>query len=201
MATTQLKIANMAIYEVGGSPITDIPDSNKLEGLLVDAFWQQCLEDVLGAYPWRTFKKFVALTADATYTFVDDTYTYAYELPSDWARFGEQETQAYDFAIRVNRILSNVDDMEMGYIAIPTIATVSTSLSWPVHFVDALVARLDWSIAPKLAKKGSEKIDWHARYLARLQIAMMRDSNTDQQANSRRIRHSADTDTWITSRG
>jgi hypothetical protein len=205
MSTTQLNIANMAIYDVGGNPITDIPDGNQLEGLLVNQFWGQALDEVLESHPWRPFKTPVALTEDAAYTFVDDTYEYAYEIPSDWVRPVELENHALNYELRgdvnTGRILSNIEDMEIIYIARPTVATVSTALYWPAYFVKALTAKLAEKLSLKLVKKGSDKKDWERRYLKELAIAQMADANQDRPSNYRRIKHSADTDSWIQSRG
>lgn len=201
MSTTQLKIANQAIYDVGGNPITDIPDGNLVEGLLIDTYWQQALDYVLGEYPWQYFKKWIALTKDTGYTFIDETYEYAYELPSDWARKVETEDQSINYAIRSNRILSNVDDMEIAYIAIPTITTKDTVLNWPSHFVQALVKRLAYHIAPKLKAKGARGRDFHNEYLGTLSLSIMRDANEDNESSDRKTKHSTYNDSWIQSMG
>ena len=201
MSTTQLAIANMAIDMCAGDVIEDIPDGNKLEGLLIDRNWQQCLETVLGEHDWCYFRTWVELTEDTGYTFIDDTYTYAYEKPSDWARLDEQENRELDFTIRANRILSNIDDMEIAYIAIPTIAAIDTTLYWPAYFNNALAANIAMIINPKLNKKGARGKDFEKAYLAALQLAMMRDANEDREAAERLTRHGSGTDSWINARG
>lgn len=201
MSTTQLAIANMAIDMCAGDVITDIPDGNQLEGLLIDRNWDQCLEYVLSEHDWYYFRTWVALTEDASYTFVDDTYEYAYELPSDWARLDEQENRELDYTIRANRILSNIDDMEIAYIAIPSIAAVDTTLYWPAYFNAALATYIAKTINPKLQKKGAKGKDFERLYTGALQLAMMRDANEDREVASRLTRHGETTDSWIKARG
>lgn len=199
--TTQLEIANLAIYDASGNAISDIPDGNQLEGLLIDQYWQHSLDYVLGEHPWRTFRVFLALTEDTGYSFVDETYDYAYELPSDWIRPITQEDINAEWVIRSNRILSNYADLELGYIARPSIATVSTTLSWPAHFVDALAAYLSMKIAPKLQKKGSEKTDWEARYFRHLLVSQYKDSQQDRESTEQRAKHTTATDSWLQKMG
>jgi hypothetical protein len=202
MAATQLEMCNMAILDVGGNTISQVSTGNQKEEKLCYNYWDHMVDTMLAAHNWNFAKKWLSLTEDTGYTFVDDQYEYAWEVPSDFIRFADQENRGpakIDFARRANRFLTNTDEFEIEYIYRPADITVTTT--YPPWYIDAFVAKLKVKLATSLARKGSTTRNWVAEYHEMLATAKHMNAMGQDESVERKTRHTDSNDTWLSARG
>lgn len=82
--TTQIQLCNRAITRCGGARIMDLSESGKSARAL-SAVYDQVRDSCLSVANWR----FALAREELAATTVQDGYTYAYIIPSNWLRFVE----------------------------------------------------------------------------------------------------------------
>ncbi len=195
---SQVEICNLALNDLGANTISDITEGTK-EANLCNDYWNLLLNEVLEAHKWDFAKKQVALALDASYTILNDTYDYAYQLPADYIRMSEpldDPNQTVIYEIIDTHLLSNEEDLEIEYIA-----RITDTTKFPSHFVICLAARLRASLAIPLSKKGTKGIDWMGLYFnVELPRAQTKDAQQGRPSAAARGLHTSDNDPWLSAR-
>lgn len=192
---SKVDICNMSIYNVGGNPINSVPDGTKKEAMLCDLYYDVALDEVLAAHHWRFAKKWLSLPQINNPTFIDEQYTYVYQLPADFIRFSDQEDRSLNFARREDKLYSNEDTLEIEYIA-----RITDTTKFPIWFTVALTTKLSSYLAIPLSRKGNSKVNWEQLYEYKLMDAKVKDFNEDSQSLDRETKYTTSTDEWIEAR-
>ena len=144
--STQTEIANLTLTELGANEVSSIGDGSN-EGNKLTAVWAFILDEVLKACLWDFAKKWTSV-AEAVYVFIDDTYDYAYQLPSDFVKMSKLEYHNDGYVIRGDYILIN----RAGPLKFEYIWREEDESNYPTHFIRALVSRLKASVATPLSR-------------------------------------------------
>ena len=156
--TSAEDICNLALLELGHSPITTIGEAGKA-GELTEIFYGPTRDALLRAHPWNFAIKRVALAA-APVT-IPFEYDYAFPLPSDFLRLVRTSIEADGFTDGDWRIehgtsgswlVSNDDTVSIEYVA--RIEDVSR---YDPLFVDCLAKMLAIKMCMRLADNAALK--------------------------------------------
>lgn len=195
MGLTSTDIANIAIRDIGATPISDIVTDTGKTAETVRTYWDAVVEECLRGHKWTFAKKMKSLAADGDYEMVDDRYTYAYQKPSDYVRMSRMNVKDTHFEIRGEHILVNSSPLIAEYIYLH-----ENAIKWPSYFYMPLAALLSSYLAVPLAKKGSKKVDWSQIYLYRLKIGKDADSQEDDPMDNDAGLHTVSNEPWLTVR-
>jgi hypothetical protein len=168
-----VEIASNALRLLGAKPVTSLDDDSE-RARQVNAFWPNCRDATLRAYPWKFASTRAALGQLAAGPLWE--YAYAYQLPtSPWC-------------LRVLR--TNLDDVKVPWTleADRTLVTDATSVSikytaritdpgsYDASFESAVTARLACDLAyPVAANRGLAQDMWQL-YRFKMQEARFLDS-------------------------
>lgn len=143
---SKLDICNIALSNIGCSPIQSLTDGTESARLLL-LNWDRCLDSVLREFPWN-FATTVAKLVPSTETPPD--YEYAYAYPYNCVKiiklYGERKNEA-DFAVRASSdgsMLLIVTDEENA-TAKYTLRVQDTTL-YDSSFVEAFSYKLSYEI-------------------------------------------------------
>ncbi len=196
MATTEVSICNLALRAIGAKTITAIDGSDdSKEAQVCQDVYALLLDEVLEEHPWDFAKVWLALAVDATYTFIDETYEYAYDKPADWIRRSRAEDQDLQYEIRGAFIVSNTEDMELEYIF-----REDDPLTYPPHFIKALASRLRPVLAASIKTRFQATTLLEIYYTVDLPKAKQADARGGNPSAADALRHTTDTDSWISAR-
>jgi len=193
---TNVQICNLALRGIGAKTIValDSSDTSKESQVCQDIF-AMLLDEVLDDHPWNFAKVWVALAEDAGYTFIDDIYEYAYQMPSGFIRMSKTEDRDLQYEIRGEYICSNEEDMEIEYIQ-----RMDDPAKYPSHFVRALASRLRPELSASIKTKFDPASLLRIYYELDLPRAMASDARLDNPSAEDALRHTNGTDTWISAR-
>jgi len=196
---SQTSIANRALAELGITLISSVTDGSKSANL-INEVWDDMVIEVLESHRWSFAKKWVAVAVDASYTFIDEDWDYAYAKPSDYVRMSKLEERTSNFAIRGEYIMSNLSSpLNFEYIY-----NLTDTTKWPQHFINAIIGKLKSIIATPLVVKRGNKTneDFLAIYLeVILPKAKSRDGEEGYgESDIDKGKHVESNDTWLQSR-
>ena len=190
----QVQICNFALQSQGANPITSLGDNIK-EAKLCNAFWDMVRDFVLATHNWSFALKWATLAQDGSATILDDRYVYAYTLPGDFIRLSRTGNKKVNYERRGNVIMSNDTMFSVEYVY-----RVENTGLYPVHFVDAFVARLRAELSLPLNKDGAKLIDWYGVFDTILANSMAADAQQSNPYLIDDVGHVDSTETFITSR-
>lgn len=190
--TDQVQICNMALMGIGANPISSLTEGGT-EADLCSLFWEPVLKEVLADHKWNFAKKWVSLAEIDSYSFVDEEYSYAYQLPADYIRMSRLEDKDSQYEIRGSVLFCNLEEAICEYIYYEDDPT-----KLPPYFVTAFVIRLKAELSIPLSKKGSKTIDYIKLYSG---MALPRAKTLDAQdtfpSQDSIYRHTEENDTWL----
>ena len=195
MPLTKTDIANIAIRDIGATPISDIDTDTSKEAQVVRTYWDAVVDECLSGHKWSFAKKMLAWAADGDYDMVDARYQYAYVKPTDYIRMSMMNVKDTRYQIRGDHLLTNASPFLTEYIYRHV-----NAIKWPSYFYLVVAAHLASFIALPLAKKGSKKVDWAEMYLFRLQLGKDKDSQEDDPIEADQGLHTVTNEPWLTVR-
>lgn len=149
--SSQTEIANMALANLGQSPITDINESSA-PAIACKTFFENARKATLRAAGWNFAGARAQLTADATAPLFG--YRFQYPLPADYMRLimvnGRYSgTKLTCHKIEGQMLLSNESPVQIVYVR-----DVPLTGTWPEDFVLAFSYQLAALVAPRLMTDG-----------------------------------------------
>jgi hypothetical protein len=139
MATTFVQIGNRAITFLGGITISSLEDDTD-EGRAIKRVYEQTRDHVLRDHPWNFAIKRVSIAANTVAPIYE--YTNAYNVPADWLRTVEVDTEE-EWVMEGRAIVSDASaPLKMVYIHQVTDATL-----FDAKFIEAYATRLAADIA------------------------------------------------------
>jgi len=168
MASSETDICNLALAELGVSPVMSINDPSN-EAIACKQFYAQTLDEALRSHPWNFATKREELSRLPQTPLFD--WNYQYQLPSDFIRLRKLNATtawmpAAFYAVEGRKLLTNWDTARIRYIARTTDANLFDPL-----FVEALSVKLAAKIAAPLTgsrEKGTELIAKYEQIIAPL---------------------------------
>lgn len=162
MATNGIDVCNLAIMELGGSPITAFEEQGDVQALL-RASYPSIIRGLMTRYNWECFKKRVELTRSAEKPIGK---AYKFLLPGDkisaiiaaYAGDGDFERGINDFEVMGgNTVITNHKRLFIDYVA------SMTEDQWPPYFLDLAVAAVGARIAFFITDQQSTADAWQGR--------------------------------------
>jgi len=151
MAITQLQIINLALIEMGHSPVQSLESGDALVQSAV-AIWDIKLPAVLASGNWRfaiQAAQLSKLTEEAPYP-----WNSVYSLPAGWLKTIRINPGVYDWDIYNNEKIYTYQDGPL-YMDYCYMVPVS---HFPAHFTDYFVLE----IAAPLSLSNAQKVDYYA---------------------------------------
>lgn len=166
--STDLQIANRAIREIGGQPLTqadfDTPRSVTAK-VVTDAF-DGAVQDVISAWDWPIARSTVALTADPVAP-AGTGFSFRFPYPADYANFwaltDDVGQSDFDYAHEGDYILANTEFPYLRYGV-----NMTSAATWPPYLVKVLEAKLAAEICVPLASEEGSKQDYENIYRGQL---------------------------------
>jgi len=186
--TTDLELANLALYNIGSKPITDF-DDDSVKARVISARYDITKYKEMGTHQWSFAIKRAELTKEVTTPLYE--FSYEYILPTDCLRFLSIEGLDYAvgsadnngnggyrlWSIEGRKILTN----EAGPINISYIYKNTTVTEYPIEFMDAFSWRLAMDISQKLTNNDTKMEVMLAMY--NQEIKKAKKNNAIQLAN------------------
>jgi hypothetical protein len=172
---TDVEVANLALDMVKEAPITDM-NENRAASRWMNRNFVPTRNLVLTAHVWKFAMKRAEIAASATAPAFE--WKYAYPKPEDCLRVlplrqnGLMNGRLIPHAVEGSDILTNATSP----IRIRYISVVENVAEWPIHFVEAVAARLAAGIAHTLSGKTTMVEISEQRYRAALTMAASIDS-------------------------
>ena len=183
MATTFVSIANRAITFLGGTTITSL-DADTDEGRAIKRIYEQTRDQVLRDHPWNFAIKRVALPANTVAPVFE--YTNAFNVPADWLRTIEVDTDE-EWVMEGRAIISDASaPLQIVYIHQVTDATL-----FDAKFIEAYATRIAADVAFDITANRSMIRDMEEKYYRILQQARLVDAQEASPENEL---------TWVESR-
>lgn len=191
----KIQICNLALYPLGGNPISSLDEGSKEANLCKDLYPTMVLS-VLSIHKWNFAKVEVSLAESSTYAMLDDRFEFAYQLPSDYVRMSRPEDRDINYERRGQVLVTNESPFDIEYIA-----SITDTILFPELFAEAVAARLSVPMAMPLARKGTPTaVDLYKLYLVALSEAKLADAQDEKPYQADSVKHTAETDSWIKSR-
>ncbi len=194
MATTEIKIANMALTHLGAKRITAVDNTTK-QGRLIVANWDLLVDICLEARPWIFAQNRGAVAAFAT---AETGYDYAYNIPADCIGSAVNDILNDDgliltdeYVIEQGKILTNSDDI--AYVRYTQ--RINNVGKWPPLFVNAFAYKMAETIALAVSDNTRRKED-----MAKLYERALRQAGTANARRKNKPNQYDYTDTWINAR-
>lgn len=190
-----VQICNLALYPLGGTPISSLDEGSKEADLCKDLYPTMVLT-VLSAHKWSFAKKEVSLAESSTYEMLDTRFEFAYQLPADYVRMSRPEKRGVIYERRGQYLATNESPFSIEYIA-----SITDTILFPEMFAQAVAARLSVPMAQTLTRKGAPTWkDLYTIYLGVLSEAMLADTQDEKPELVDSVKHTTKTDSWIESR-
>lgn len=191
----QVALANLALIDAGAvNTISSLSDGST-EADIVSALWAPIRDEVLGAHNWDFAKAVVALAEDSGYTIVDEAWEYAYEMPALCIKPRYLSERDYNYEIRDEHILCDVEDAILIYTK-----RITDTTKWSTYFDTAMAKRLAAALCRPLKRKGSTAKELLSEYMMALATAQMHDATASNLTQDHQYRHTIDNDSWYTAR-
>lgn len=184
--TTDVQIANTALGGLlGAARISALSDDTK-SGRAVNAVFEQVKDFVLKAHPWN--ETITRATLTNTGTAPDWGYDYAYNLPADYLRVLEVNTD-YDWVVENGQILTD----EGTTIEIRYQKTISDETELSPLLVQCLSLYLAYTICEEITQSTAKKEEIASSFARTMIRAQLIDAQEGSQSQFRE-------DDWITAR-
>jgi len=159
MAASSLIIANDALAILGATSIGSLSDSTK-EARICNVQYDPCRKATLRLYPWSFAKKRVILDIPEVVA-PEFSFENAFNLPTDFLRVIEIDTQGASFQIEAGQVLTNASELNLRYVYNVTDTTLFDPL-----FDQALAHFLAWKICRHITQSDSLKAEIWKEFLA-----------------------------------
>lgn len=169
MATSAIDIINLALIELGETPITSLSDNVK-SARIMNALYEHTRDHLLSLNFWSFAIKRAELAALTTEPEFD--FGYEYELPSDFIRLYET-AETRDYAKEGTKILANTS----GPLRIIYVSRVTDPNTFGAAFIDAFIALLAANACEAIKQSSSDK----ERLLAKFERSLARAARIDSQ--------------------
>jgi len=147
MASSKIKIANIALTKLSAKRITAFSDDTE-EAKAINAVYDDILEEVLVAHPWSfAQKRHVLATLSITPVMTEDNMTIVYAKPSDLLKITFKSSTAANVKVESNGILSDTSGLKIIYTMRAT-----DSIKYFPAFTQALATRLASEIAVSITQ-------------------------------------------------
>lgn len=138
MASAPLSIANLALINLGATPLVSIDDGSRQADLL-NAVYEPCRDYVLREHPWKCAIK--RMTLSPLPASISTCYAFTYNQPSDLLRVVANDDDLFEFQIEGKKILAQCNPIECRYVWRVTDVSV-----FDAHLVEVMA----WYIAKKI---------------------------------------------------
>lgn len=169
MATSAIDIINLALIELGETPIVSLSDNVK-SARVMNALYEHTRDHLLSLNFWSFAMKraeLAALTTEPEFEF-----GYEFELPSDFLRLYET-TETRNYAKEGTKLLANTP----GPLRIVYVSRVTDPNTYGSFFIDALVTLLAANACEAIKQSSSDK----ERLLAKFERSLARAARIDSQ--------------------
>tara|TARA_R110000796_G_scaffold252537_2_gene387468 strand:+ start:11426 stop:12028 length:603 start_codon:yes stop_codon:yes gene_type:complete len=182
---SETDICNLALARFGEKRIMSLSETSEAAKVCA-IFYDQTRDEILRAHRWNFAMKRAVLSQIVTAPIFG--YDYAYQLPTDYIRFGALNDgdllERAEFVIEGDQLLSDVETANFRYVW-----RITDSQQFDALFIDALSTKLAAKIAPSLSGDWKLGEKFMAEYQSlSLGIARRVDAAGDNSKQSRQSR-------------
>lgn len=159
MATSKVKVANLALSKIGAKRISLFSDDSP-EARAINAVYDDTRDEVLAEHEWTfALKRFALATVDETVIDLGDDLPYVYSKPTDMISLVHNDTAGVVISVEGDRILSNEENLKIKYVA-----RVDDPNKYPPKFVQALVCKLAYNLCFEITESQAKAEKLLAEY-------------------------------------
>jgi hypothetical protein len=157
------------LIKVGADRISSINQETKSARLL-NAIWDEMVDAVLGAHPWKFATKRATLAPTSTTPAFG--FDYEYDIPADCLRPLDTDPDDINWVVENGKILSDESTLDIRYIWRNT-----DPASWDARFCEALAWKLAENVSYALAPSIELRSDCRKGFAVAMQEARTMDAS------------------------
>lgn len=167
---SQVEIANFAIIQLGGNPISSLTEDTN-EAKVIKAIWDQSRRELLRTNSWNFAIKRQLLAQSVTPPGYDFSYRYA--LPSDLIRTIQVYNDS-DYKIEGRFVITNSQSCSLKYVA-----DIKDVNEWSSDFCSLMSMKLAADIAYAITKNETLAKSMYQAYTIKLTETRFADASED----------------------
>ncbi|MCP3941098.1 MAG: hypothetical protein GY710_06400 [Desulfobacteraceae bacterium] len=139
MATSKVKICNLALVNIGVDTIQSLTDSDSKGAVACNSVYDTLVEELLRLYPWNFALAKATLPLESSAPLFG--YTYSYTLPGDCMKVVRLEVETDQFVINSSSLETDTENAQILYVQL-----VTDPVQFDSTFVTLLAARIATAI-------------------------------------------------------
>ncbi len=135
MATSKVKICNLALVNIGVNTIESLDDSDSKGAVACNRVYDTLVEELLRLYPWNFALSKAALPLESSPPLFG--YSYSYTLPGDCMKVVRLETDTDQFVVIGGSLETDTENAQILYVKL-----ITDPVKFDSTFVTLLSARI-----------------------------------------------------------